>query len=165
MGVSEGYFGADGLPIVDEPDLATWLLAAIAEDERIARDAASPSPWMVDDQQRDDRAIYGAARGATVAYDPSGDEDSKRHFAHIARWDPARVLAECDAKRRIVEAHRSVRRTCLGDESNPAAWRDLCPTCGSGEPYEYPVFSPCDTLKLLALVYVDRPGYRSEWKP
>jgi hypothetical protein len=30
-------------------------------------------------------------------------------FNHIARWDPARVLAECQAKRRIVQQYQDLR--------------------------------------------------------
>lgn len=138
-------------------DLAKWLLEQIAEDEQMARKVASPPPWAIDDQQRDDRAIYGAARGATVAYDPSGDSESKADFAHIVRWDPARVLAECAAKRRIVDLHTIEDR-----------YLD-CPTCTDSDyrtrRYDDEQLWWCDTLKLLALPYVDRPGYRPEWRP
>lgn len=63
---------------------------------------------------------------------------------HIARHDPARVLAEVEAKRQIVEHH--------------------------GEPHECPEYdvawdSPCPTLRHLAAVYADHPDYREEWKP
>jgi hypothetical protein len=76
-----------------------------------------------------------------------------------------RWRAECDAKRRIVELHKPGGRTSVGDDTDPASWREYCETCGSGEPYEYPTWWPCDTLKLLALPYADREGYREEWKP
>jgi hypothetical protein len=80
---------------------------------------------------------------------------------HIARWDPARVLAECEAKRRIVEMHRLGGSYTPGSED--ASGFDYCGTCGSGEPYEYPTPWPCPTLRLLALPYVDHPDYRQEW--
>ena len=143
-------------------DLAAWLLEQIAEDERAAREVSSPAPWVVDDQQRDDRAIYGAARGATVAYDPSGDEESRRDFAHIVRWDPARVLAECDAKRRIVERHSHTTEVIWRDRSQDF---EVCDECGSGAANQGCTPWPCDTLKLLALSNADRPGYREEWRP
>lgn len=50
-----------------------------------------------------------------------------------------RVLAECEAKRRIVEH-------C---EPDPL-------TKSPGDEY---------VLRLLALPYADRPGYREEWRP
>lgn len=52
-------------------------------------------------------------------------------------WSPSRVLAECDAKRKIVE---------------------LC-TVAMVEP------EMDEVLKLLALPYADRPGYLAEWRP
>jgi hypothetical protein len=63
---------------------------------------------------------------------------------HIARHDPARVLAEVAAKRQIVELHflRSSGRLCNEDDD---LW-------------------PCETLRLLARPYVDHPDYRHEWR-
>jgi hypothetical protein len=51
-------------------------------------------------------------------------------------WDPARVLAECAAKRRIVSFAAD-----LTEEGTD------------------------DLLRLLALPYADHPGYRQEWRP
>ena len=68
---------------------------------------------------------------------------------HIARWDPARVLAECEAKRRIVEVHLS------GE-----AW---CDHCSGGEHRGNP--DACPTLRLLALPYADHPDYDETWRP
>jgi hypothetical protein len=56
---------------------------------------------------------------------------------HIARWDPARVLAEVNAKRRILD--EAVRLMSYDGE------------------FQF--------LELLALPYADRPGYREEWRP
>lgn len=78
---------------------------------------------------------------------------------------PARVLADVAAKRRIIELHRSGGRVSLGDDDQPESWRDYCDTCGSGEPYEYPTWWPCDTLRLLALPFADHPDCRPEWRP
>jgi hypothetical protein len=64
---------------------------------------------------------------------------------HIARNDPARVLAEVEAKHQAIELH-------------------------SAEPGQHPDFCwhdkhelPCPTLRLLALPYVDHPEYLQEW--
>lgn len=65
-----------------------------------------------------------------------------------------RWLAECDAKRRIIALHPQA--------DQPYAW--MCGTCGEiGQ--EMDCTYPCDTLRLLALPYADRLGYREEWKP
>jgi hypothetical protein len=53
-----------------------------------------------------------------------------------------RVLAECEAKRRIVEYCPSASEE--GDTWDTAFWR---------------------VLQILALPYADHPDYREEWKP
>lgn len=63
--------------------------------------------------------------------------------AHIARFDPARVLAECEAKRRVVTAI--------------ARWLDA-------HPDEDHVPAGDDALCWLALPYADHPDYREEWR-
>lgn len=62
-------------------------------------------------------------------------------------WGPARVLRELDAKRKIIAEHDVYSRP-LGERMD----------CQS---YDF----PCTTLRLLALPYADRPGYREEWRP
>jgi len=61
--------------------------------------------------------------------------------AHIAAHGPTRVLREIDAKRRIV--------------ADAAEYQ-------SGM-YGYPEMR--DVLRLLALPYAGRPGYRDDWRP
>lgn len=65
----------------------------------------------------------------------------------------ARIAAECEAKRRIVELHHrsgvSCPRCSLGDEDGEVVYE----------------VDPCGTLKLLALPYGDHPDYRDEWRP
>src|SRR4051812_20108777 len=83
--------------------LTEFLLARIAEDEESAREATS-GRWQVAESWAGPNAVLNdeghplAVCGATVeGYDkPATDAE------HIARHDPARVLAECEAKRRIV---------------------------------------------------------------
>ena len=65
--------------------------------------------------------------------------------AHIARHDPARVLREVEAKRRIVDV----------------AGRRLDRYIGTGAQVAFEWL----TLRLLALPYDDRDGYREEWRP
>jgi hypothetical protein len=103
------------------PTLADFLLARIAEDEAIAR-AAMPidRPWV-------------SYKG------PVGDE--------IIGMSGSRVLAECEAKRRIVELHPTGDHDCPGID-----WRD--------EPVR-----DCPTLRALALPYAGHPAWREEWRP
>lgn len=111
--------------------LVEFLLARIAEDEAVA--VATRGNWNALPWKASDRGIAGPVDG------PFG------HAAVVI--DPARVLAECEAKRRIVELHPSViddGQTVCSEEQ--AEW-------------------PCPTLRLLALPYADHPDYRDEWRP
>ena len=82
------------------------------------------------------------------------------------RWD--RLIADCDAKRQIVEMHLPYTDSVYNYTT--------CGTCGPGiESWEMAEdlhgnadawwSYPCPTLRLLALVYVDHPDYREVWKP
>jgi hypothetical protein len=87
-------------------DLAAFLLARIEEDEAVAR-AATPGPWRVDSE---DYAEAILADGAIPTYVLSGGRwggeasvfDATEDALHIARHDPARVLAQCTALRAVV---------------------------------------------------------------
>ena len=123
------------------PNLDEFLLARIAEDKRIATDAAGISGrerWTAEDAP-------GGTRGG------AGE--------HVARHDPARILAECSAKRRIVLACRDVRPDLSFLGARPRGLADF-------------FLSPSDqhelaalTLALLALPYADHHDYRQEWRP
>ncbi len=67
---------------------------------------------------------------------------------HFARWDPARVMAECETKRRIVALEQewlTEMEDILG--KLPEVHRGSL------------------TLALLALPYAAHPDYQEEWRP
>jgi hypothetical protein len=68
-------------------------------------------------------------------------------------WSAARVRAEVDAKRRIIDEHH---RSGV-----------MCPRCSLGTEDGEIVFEldPCQTLRLIALPYAGHPAYRPEWAP
>jgi hypothetical protein len=122
--------------------LAEFLLARIAEDEADARKAESAfgsTQWGNFDDDEAITAISPQGDGYVATGPYNGGIG--RPAAHIARWDPARVLAECEAKRRIIMWH--------GD-------RNDCWFNSHGE--------PCDHLTALALPYADHPSFQPEWK-
>ena len=124
-------------------DLATWLLACVQADRERAL-AASPGPWHPNAEHDEVVAVDGEPVCDGFAL---SNNQLRATVDHIVDWDPARVLAECDTKRRIIELHAPVhRRTDIG-----------CLTCSD-------LRDPCETLRLLALPYVARPGYREEWR-
>lgn len=68
----------------------------------------------------------------------------------------ARVLAEADAKRRIVERHR-----------HPHPCRESLVTVSRepGVAVEIEIRWPCEVLQLLALPYAEHPDYAESWRP
>ncbi len=147
-------WSGDGLTAGPIGDITTtqFLLARIAEDEAVARGSSAVGPWRYDPTKVNSvdggEAVFAGPRGAmgiTIASTgPADDPQSMRDARHIARHDPARVLAECEAKRRIVEL---IRRD-NGDWCSPDR-------LGLGEM----------VLETLALPYADHPDYRDEWRP
>jgi hypothetical protein len=138
---------------VSDPTLTEFLLARIAEDEAVAR-ALSYSPrWIMAHDMPD--AFPGVVE-------------------QIMRWDPARVLAECAAKRRIVEIHavehleKVVYDYSAGKYLDARVPWDVCSICidldytddeGAVAPLDY----PCPTIGALAAVYAEHADYRPEW--
>lgn len=86
-------------------DLIEFLRAALNDEERIAK-AATPGPWRVDDETYAER-IYAADQTEVVGGGRWGGEasvfETTEDAVHIARWNPARVLAEIEAKRQILD--------------------------------------------------------------
>jgi hypothetical protein len=79
------------------------------------------------------------------------------HRAAGAFEDPEKVLAECEAHRRIVELHPNVNdgdcETCIRPQ-----WG--YPSHGGSLPMPW----PCPTLRVLASIYSDQPGFDPDWK-
>lgn len=69
-------------------------------------------------------------------------------------WYPDTILADCEAKRRIIGLHEPGGQYVWGD--GPA-----CSTCGDVVTVQW----PCDTLRTLALPYADHRDYQPEWRP
>lgn len=83
----------------------------------------------------------------------------------------ARMLAEVEAKRRIIDEHGLMFRE-IGwlDEDNEEAYEELevCARCIPKHSHfrsraEVPT-GPCRTLRLLALPYADHPDYDPAWR-
>jgi len=126
------------------PSLASFLLARFAEDEAAVREIDSGFDW--DPRAQEHRGAEG--RGIEWI---GGAEWADSYRLAVPS---ARVRADLDAKRRIVELR-----------PNEDEWRD------EGEQgSEYCVENPAwttwtEVLKLLALPYVDHLDYRQEWRP
>lgn len=127
-------------------DLVAFLRARLAEDAVEAEEAAEKvgdGHW----EQRNVRIVTTADRDREVA-----DYAITECIWHIVRHDPAHVLAEVAAKRRIVDEHRAI----MGP-----GW---CSTCDIPGDVKGNVHG-CQTLRLLAAPYAAVEGYRPEWAP
>jgi len=121
-------------------DLVTWLRGVLDEEHRRYQDQIldwqEPEGW------------------------DGGDHVDDLHYL---RWHSADI----EAKRAILNLHFVTVRTrtpfdpYTGERRGPAHDVD-CGACGwaSSDPT-----SACETVRLLASAYKDRPGYRNEWRP
>jgi hypothetical protein len=132
-------------------DLIDWLRRQLDEDEEAARGAGGSTPsgrWA--------REAYGCvidAKQRLVVYGEG--TPTREEVEHIARHDPARVLREVEAFRKIVDEHAPMAdgycQRCSQDEEQP-------------QPDGWFVRSPCTTIKLLAAIFSGRPAFREEWR-
>ena len=167
--------------------ITDFILARLGDDEQGARDALRDDPglgrgWRSEPRKDDGQWSTPAHEmyaervegiGITI-YDEGGHNAEQAE--HIARHDPARVLAECAAKRRIVEWHQNwpvlartepeleFSQTGVGDLAarmmQRIAWlteREYRTRFGD-EPPTAPI------LRMLASVYADHPDYDEAWR-
>lgn len=143
--------------------LTEFLLARIAEDEAVANRATEGAwTWRMNNWVKPQPEVVPVDSwnsSGRVAILP--DLGLKQDAEHIARYDPARVLAECEAKRRVAHLHGPKYKGSTDCRSCADGWEDM--TYGQNgytpEPY------PCLTARNLALIYSDHPDYRDEWRP
>lgn len=134
--------------------LTEFLLARIAEDEG-RLDLPDAEVVLNSSGEVSHRGDGWVSRGdcpVCGAYQYDGTEE----VTEEAWWEHAetihqrsRLLAECEAKRRIVKEH------------GPNEWG----LCGVHVFDDDEHRAPCQTLRLLALPYVDHPDYDDAWRP
>ncbi|THA82739.1 DUF6221 family protein [Streptomyces sp. A0592] len=156
-------------------DLVQFLRARLDEDEQAAR-AATGGPWVLDDERHAEQiltadesvVVVGGSRwsGEAPVFETTADG------LHIARHDPARVLAEVDAKRRILLLHNipavvSPKMAALGLREGEAPEDDRrCAGCGldnMDDPIT-PDVNACPILRALALPYAGHDDFKEEWR-
>jgi Family of unknown function (DUF6221) len=163
-------------------DLVTWLRAQIDEDERVAQAAIRQYERAVAEFKAGRPPDVEELPGETAAdWSGGSDEDDRGYFrravwagdgmigiaemydeqdeaspAHMARWDPARVLTEVEAKREILDRYERV------DAEVPETWSRL----GTGPDDEAAERIALEwVVKQMTLPYRDRPGYEPVWAP
>lgn len=134
------------------PTIVEFVRARLDEDEGVARgEITRREVWQRKiDQMRRVGEMIGVG---LVDFDGPG-----------APGDPVRVLAEVEAKRRILKMHKPVP---AGYGAEPR-WEDrdyiprVCPSCGVSDGWR-DVVAPCPTLRALVLPYADHPDYDPVW--
>lgn len=107
-------------------DLVEFLAARLDEDEAGAAEMTENAKWLAD------------------CGGPHGHEVVTKNIA----INPARVLAEVEAKRRIIADRQRIDRSANDDD-----W-----SSGYSD-------ANYDALQAIALPYADHPDHREEWKP
>ncbi|WP_328678224.1 DUF6221 family protein [Streptomyces sp. NBC_00322] len=74
---------------------------------------------------------------------------------HVALHDPARVLRDVEAKRRVLARH--TLGPPIGDPELP--WDNRSDCHYDGEDW------PCPDILDVALPYASHPDYREQWRP
>jgi len=136
-------------------DLAAFFNARLDEAEATAH-AAGGKAWT---QRHGVGSTPALSQGVVNGRGRAGSSD---HFVipppvdgrgsfevdatHVARHDPAAVLADVDSKRRILAEHQAGPGGCI--------------TCTDRD---YPEDYPCATAKLLVLPFASHPDYREGW--
>jgi hypothetical protein len=133
-------------------DLVQWLRAQLnaeADEAQLNADAFG-AVWTSDDEMES----VSSDTGADVVSEPY----APRSF--IATHDPARVLREVDAKRRMIGEVLKYEAKIDGE------W-GCCHEVDEIAAGECPEIQPQDVtaLRLLAAVYADRLGYQEAWRP
>lgn len=155
--------------------ITEFLAARHDEDEAVAQ-AASPGPWHTNAESDEVLAMDDITVAEGFAL--SGPQ-VRATTAHIARHDPARVLADVAAKRAIIEDHgwkyadpyESWKGDAYRERYGDTRDSRLCTRCGGTSPHpnlgevERRDSWPCTTLRLLALPYAEHEDYDEEWRP
>lgn len=131
-------------------NLTEWILLQIAEDEMKARTAGSQAwKWKVLETPSQRDALVRA--DGTVCADSWGADRQETGFRgaeakmFVERFNPERVLADCEAKRRILARLQNLAK----------AWWTTTRSADEARA----------VIREMGVAYSSRPGYRDEWRP
>ena len=126
-------------------DLVQWLGAQLDEDERIARDPVCVNCG--------NRIVPLESPFGVTGYTHEGGWEGRRCPGSLVGAErvqnPARVLREIEAKRRLLAAYVQVAAYDVNEVEYAHGYANAL-----GE-----------AVHLLALPFADRPGYRESWRP
>lgn len=148
-------------------DLVTWLRAQLNADEQTARAAQEAHRITNPDHERFGQVSWPRATAA-AAY-----RDRRPGLDLITTFSPARVLAEVEAKRRILGEmatwkHVVVEGDCwytCGAALEERDGGECCDIDELGKRCNCGLDGRRDRIgRLLALPFSDRPGYDETWR-
>lgn len=122
--------------------LERFIAARLDEDEAVARYAA-PGPWERYDQDASVHCAYGSpfdGEQIATAYGIAAQDDAQQTADHIARHDPARVLRDVTAHRRILDRYLAAL------------------------PHTVHQAGIAVGLKAVACIYADHPDFDPNWR-
>lgn len=162
-----------------------FLKARLDEEEQVAR-AATAGPWLYnpgkmwlegeafesfDRSKGEEYVAHGGPSpftGCIAATGPAGHSQSMADAAFIARHDPARALAEVEAKRQRIKTYELAVARQRAEWGDYSAWLDG----GHGDPSMAlngpdPKLIPGLELALRqdALPFAEHEGYQEGWRP
>lgn len=135
--------------------LVSWLRGVLDDEERVARATADHRQrrgeyeWLRVDVTGMP-SLVGDALGNVITFGGVGGLLPEQ-AEHIARHDPARVLRQVEAYRRVLQRHAPM---------GASGYCEWCPNNDSRE-----VTWPCPDVLDVASVCSDHPGYREDWRP
>nr|WP_277349314.1 DUF6221 family protein [Streptomyces sp. N502] len=174
-----------GVALEATREFVQWLRAQLDEDERMAQTACEyaspewrtnegmtavllwpPEPNVAEMERRKGLPVVSDEwRGVDV--DSAGNAGLTRH---MAEHDPARVLREVDSKKQILGLFAAAveDRVALRARMRKVVHTDP-DEFGQMHQQESKLIEAAEYLapvvRLLALPYADRPGYRESWRP
>lgn len=132
--------------------LAEFTAARLDEDERVAK-AADAGGWY-----RNVEDDINSNEGGYVACGPYNGGVDDNFAAHILAWQPARVLREAAALRKILARH-APHQTASGGLAC-----DWCSDDTDDRPQLAKVRWPCGDVRDIAAIWSDHPDYDPSWE-
>jgi len=140
-------------------NITKFIADRLDEDEAAAR-AAQGTRWGQCDHRMNPYVIHDVDvyRPTIPAPGRIITAESPETRAHIARHDPARVLREITAKRRVLDRH------CRSEDDTVT---DYCTACTSGDYAGYPdvELDDCPELQDIAYIWNDHSDWNQRWCP
>ena len=163
--------------------LVGFLEARLAEDEKVAHEAADTADaevWESDSDGETVRGFGGSLQDVLRSGWQTGDcGHDCPEVTHAARFDPAWVLAHCSAQRALIADLTAERHLAVPDDDNYEGWQiQTCPVATvehDGGAYfneEQRRGRSClcgrdarviRRLRILAQPYAGHDGFRQEW--